>query len=189
MEKYTNKHKKELFEKINILSKTEHEEIYKILKKNEDIDNNISFSKNKNGVFFNLSDINDNIYELLNSFVSYCINNKKNLDDYDKKINECKINNNYANIISTNSNAFSHESIINNKVINEDWNNIIPDPKSIQKISNYVEKMMSDIDKVGKKKVNIKFNNAKKKFSKKIFNDKKFDIEGFKDLDYEPYVI
>lgn len=190
MEKYTNKHKKYLFEKINILSKTEHEEIYKILKKynNENTANIICFSKNKNGVFFNLSDVNDIMYEELDNFVSYCINNKKNLDDYDKKINECKINNNYNNIIHINFDTFPKEHAIHDKIEQEDWNNIITDSKSIQKVANYVEKMMVDRDKIGKKKINVKFNNAKKKFSKKIYSDKKFDIEGFKDLDYEPYI-
>ena len=45
--KFTNKFKKSLFEKINNLSSTEHEEIYKII-----TSNSINISKNKNGVFF-----------------------------------------------------------------------------------------------------------------------------------------
>lgn len=185
MNKYTNKHKKQLFEKINILSKTEHEEIYKIVKKHD----NITFSKNKNGIFFNLSDINDEMYEELDNFVTYCINNKKDLDDYDKKINECKINNNYNNIIHINLDTMPQEHALIEKMEFEDWNKIICDSKSILKVSTYVEKLMTDRDKIGKKKINVKFNNAKKKFAKKIYNEKKFDSDGSKDLELESYYL
>jgi len=181
---YTNKHKKQLFEKITNLSKTEHEEIFKIVKKNAEI----NFSKNKNGVFFNLSDISDSMYEELDNFVTYCINNKKNLDDYDKKINECKINNNYNNIINANNLDFNlQENILIEKMLLEDWNNIISDSKSIQRVTSYVEKLMNDRDKILKKKTNVKFNNAKKKFAKKTYNDKKFESD-LKDLEQENYL-
>ena len=100
----TNKQKKNLFEKINSLSKTEHEEIYKIIQThNNTVESKILFSKNKNGIFFNLSEIDDKLYEQLEHFVNFCIANKKNLDDYDKKINECKLSNNYNYI---NNNVF-----------------------------------------------------------------------------------
>jgi energy-converting hydrogenase A subunit M len=49
---YTNKFKKNLFNKIEGLDKVEHEEIYKILMKNDD---NVQLTKNSNGIFFNLS--------------------------------------------------------------------------------------------------------------------------------------
>lgn len=183
--KYGNKHKKQLFSKINSLSKTEHDEIYKILKESSDI----IFSKNKNGVFFNLSEVSDTLYERIDNFVDYCINNKKNLDDYDQKINECKINNNYANIIRINLNDLPNEDIDAIKD-GEDWNNIITDPKSVQRVSNYVEKLMSDKDKVGKKKMNVKFSNAKKKYAKRVTLDtKKIDTEISLDLEQEPYLL
>lgn len=195
MEKYSNKQKKNLFEKISSLSKTEHEEIYKILIKHNSNNpkQNINFSKNKNGVFFNLSCITDELFEQLDNFVNYCISNQKNLDDYDKKINECKINNNYNNIIHINFETMPKEHIELQKIASEieDWNAIISDAKSIQRVSNYVEKLMTDRDKVGKKKVNAKFNNAKKKFSKKVYNDqtKKIEVDGVEDLEVEPYLV
>jgi hypothetical protein len=184
MNKYTNKNKKQLFEKINTLSKTEHEEIYKIVRKNNDI----TFSKNKNGIFFNLSDISDSMYEELDNFVTYCINNKKNLDDYDKKINECKINNNYNNIIHINLDTLPQENALIEKMELEDWNKIILDSKAIQKVSTYVEKLMNDRDKICKKKNNVKFNNAKKKFAKKIYSEKKIENDVSKDLEIESYL-
>lgn len=186
MEKYTidksNKNKKLLFEKINLLSKTEHEEIYKIVKKFE----TISFSKNKNGIFFNLSDINDEIYDEIHNFVVYCINNKQSLDDYDKKMNECKINNNYTNIINVNLDSLAKDHKKNEA---ERLNTIIIEPKSIQKISNYIERITNDKDKICKKRINIKFNNAKKKYANKNNNEKKIDIENMKELQQEEYII
>lgn len=191
MEKYTNKHKKTLFEKISALSKTEHEEIYKILKNfNSQVENSenlINFSQNKNGVFFNLSDITDDLYDELDNFVNYCINNKKNLDDYDKKINECKINNNY-NIMHVNFDTMPQEHNEREKEL-ENINNVVTDPKSIQKVVNYIEKLLIDKDKVMKKNNNMKFNNAKKYYSKKIIYDKKIENDGFKDLELESYII
>jgi len=195
IDKYSNKQKKILFEKITSLSKTEHEEIYKILLKFNATDktNNICFSRNKNGVFFNLSGINDALYEQLDNFVNYCISNQKNLDDYDKKINECKINNNYTNIIHINFETMpkKHVEIEKNASEAEDWNLILTDAKSIQRVSNYVEKLMLDRDRIGKKKVNIKFNIAKKKFAKKVYTEpnKKFDTDTITTLTPEPYLI
>ena len=165
----TNKQKKLLFEKINLLSKTEHEEIYKIL----NLNSSIKFSRNRNGVFFNLSEVDDVLYEQLESFIDFCITNKKDLDDYDKKINECKINNNYNIFNTVNENSVDQE----NEKDNEDWNSIISEPKSVQRVSSYIERLIADRDNTCKKKLNIKFNNAKKKFSKKIISDRKTDTE------------
>jgi hypothetical protein len=129
------------------------------------------------------------LFEELDNFVTYCINNKKDLDDYDKKINECKINNNYNNIIHINIENSVAKEELNQEKPTEDWNNIIVDPKSVQRVANYVEKLMADRDRIGKKKINAKFNNARKKFAKKVISDKKIDVEGFKDLECEPYLV
>lgn len=189
--RYTNKHKKQLFEKIDSLSKTEHEEIYKILKdfsmKSEE--SSIKFSKNKNGIFFNLSDIADELYDELDKFVQYCTNNKKDLDDYDKRINECKINNNFTNIIHLNLETMPRdESNFHHVKKNVDWN-AVAEPKSVQKVANYIERLMTDNDNVGKKNVNAKFNNAKKKYAKRVACEKKIDSEGIRDLVTESYLI
>ena len=183
----TNKHKKQLFAKINSLCKTEHEEIYKIIRKyNHDNQSNpIAFSQNRNGIFFNLSDIEDALYLELDKFVDFCITNKKDLDDYDKKINECKINNNY-NSIQNNSEA---KQVDEEQDKPEDWNAIISDPRSVQRVSSYIERLVNDRDKSSKKKINVKFNNAKKKFSKKIVNEKKIDGDNIQSLNQEHYLI
>lgn len=191
-QKYCNKKKKSLYERICLLSKTEHEEIYKILKVyNMSNVQRINFSYNKNGIFFNLSGIEDSLFEQLENFVNYCINNQKDLDDYDKKINECKINNNFNNIIHINFETMPKETELIRKqnAETEDWNQVLTDAKSIQRVSHYVEKLMSDRDRIGRKKVNAKFNNAKKKFGKKIYGSeigKKFEVD---ELQLENYII
>jgi hypothetical protein len=190
---YTNKHKKRLFEKINSLSKTEHEEIYKIIQMfnskhtEEDGDIQVSLSKNKNGVFFNLTEISDELFEEIDAFVTYCINNTKDLDDYDKKINECKYNNTILHINLDNMPKDELQSVRDKE--EDDWNTILKDNVSQQKVVTFIEKLMSDRDKVGKKKMNVKFNNAKKKYAKRVTNEKKIDGDGFKDLEIEPYLL
>ncbi len=177
---YNNKFRKNLFEKINVMTKTEHEEIFKIIKENN---STISYSKNKNGVFFNLSSLNDQTIDKINKFVDYCISNKQELDDYDKKINECKIHNSFANIVSL-------EDIPKIKTDNsEDWNQLVTDSKSIQKITTFIEKVMNDQEKITKKKINQKFSNAKKKYSKKVCIERKFETEDNIELNIDSYVI
>jgi len=168
-----NKRRKVLFERIGYLSKTEHEEIFKILKSN----NITSYSKNRNGVFFNLSNISVDVLEEIEAFVEYCHNNKKYLDDYEQKINECKINNNYTNIVSA-----PPEFVVLGKQ-EDDWSAVLQDSKNETKIQSFIERMASDRDRIGKKKVNIRFNNAKKRYSKKIQSDTRYEI--LQELDYE----
>jgi hypothetical protein len=182
MSKYSNKEKKNLLLDINTLSKTEHDEIYRILLN----ENKITFSKNKNGVFFNLSNIDDDLFVKLENFVQYCMNNKKDLDDYDKKINECKLNggHKYNNIIQLNLNNLPKDLMEESK---EDWSTTV-DSKSIQRLSNYIERIMDSKDKTCKR-TNVKFNNAKKKYAKRVIQDKKFDAKVLKDLEIEDYLV
>jgi hypothetical protein len=167
---YNNKFRKLLFEKIINLSITEHEEIFKMIKLND-----INFSQNKNGIFFNLSTIDDKVIKEIHNFVGYCITNKTELDKYENKLNECKINNNFENIMPIlPKQPCLIEYSVKTKDIDDNWNilNSI-DSKKLAKIAIFVEKMGTDRDKIGKKKLNVKFHNARKKYSKKIFNDKR----------------
>jgi hypothetical protein len=172
------------------MTKTEHEEIFKIIR---DKNSDLNYSKNKNGVFLNLSSLSDETIHDVNNFVTYCINNKKELDDYDKKINECKINNS-LNLSSYDGSGNDNCDTdgINDPEMNDktqDWNSLVPDSKSIQKISQFIEKLMTDHDKIGKKKVNQKFSNAKKKYSKKICVERKFETEDNTELNSDNYLI
>ena len=178
---YNNKFRKALFEKINGMTKTEHEEIFKIIRSNN---NDAGYSKNKNGVFFNMSSLDSGTISKIDNFVEYCMKNKKDLDDYDKKINECKINNNLVHIVPR-----GLEDVTKPIIQTEDWASIANEPKSIQKITQFIEKLMTDYEKIGKKKVNQKFSNAKKKYSKKACVERKFETEDNVEVVPDVYLI
>jgi hypothetical protein len=180
---YSNRQKKILFDKINCLSSTEHEEIYRIISLNS-----INTSKNKNGIFFNLSSIEDKVIQEIETFVDYCISNKEQLDEYDKRLNECKINNNYSQIVNMNINLenLNHNNI--SDVVKDNWNKA-KTCKSYTKFVYFTEKMLEEKEKMHNRKMNSKFTNAKKKFSKKIINEKKIDFDQNDELTCDAYII
>lgn len=183
--KYTNKERKVLFEKINSLSSTEHEEIYRIVS-----EHSINVSKNKNGVFFNLSSVDDDIIAKIDAFVTYCVSNKEHLDEYDKRLNECKMSNKYGKLVNMNvklEDLVQPENPLDNQ--KDDWAKVKLDTRGAAKISQLLDKMQEDRDKLHVKRVNSKFINAKKRFSKRIVSDKKFDFEHLTELEQEDYLI
>jgi hypothetical protein len=196
---YTNKQRKALFDKINNLSSTEHEEILKIIKSH-----NVSYSRNKNGVFFNLSSLEDNVIDDIDRFVTYCMSNKKDLDEYDKIINECKMNNCIDSILPTISditafpgaeftgtddcctNVVGKACLVKTSLGMMGKAQVPVQPVSkiddivVDKFIKFADKFTQEKDKIGRKKLNLKFNNAKKRFSKK--NERKIDNENISDI-------
>ena len=160
---YNTKFRKLLLEKIISLSRTEHEEIFKIINRE-----NIAISSNRNGVFFNLSSLSDQLIEEIDKFVTFCHYNKKDLDDYDKKINECKVNN-VINILDNPENVINIEETTTESEKNdwEDLVSILP-KKSQVKLQNFITNVQQDREKISKKS-NNGFNNARKRYGKKIF--------------------
>jgi hypothetical protein len=180
---YSNRQKKILFDKINCLSSTEHEEIYRIININS-----INTSKNKNGIFFNLSSVEDKVIQEIETFVDYCISNKEQLDEYDKRLNECKINNNYSQIVNMNINLENLNQNNSSDVVKDNWNKA-KTCKSYTKFVYFTEKMLEEKEKMHNRKMNSKFTNAKKKFSKKIVNEKKIDFDQNDELTVDAYII
>lgn len=189
---YNNKQRKVLYDKINTLSGTEHEEIFKIVKSH-----GISFSQNKNGIFFNLSVLTDEIVKEIENFVSYCMSNKQELDEYDKIINECKMSNHLKMPVSTQLNTSlggmgRMEVDANPKktglLQSASWNNLKLHEGVVEKFVKFVDRMNADKEKVCKKKINLKFNNAKKRYSKKL-SERKVEIEQEDLLTQESYII
>lgn len=183
--KYTNKEKRVLFDKINSLSSTEHEEIFRIIS-----DHSINVSRNKNGVFFNLSSVGDEIIAKIDAFVCYCVSNKEHLDEYDKRLNECKMSNKYGKLI--NMNVRLEDLVLPEQIVGhqkDDWSKVKLDTRGAAKISHLLDKMQEDRDKLHIKRVNSKFINAKKRYSKRIVSDKKIDFEQLIELEQEHYLI
>jgi hypothetical protein len=77
--------RKRLLEKINHLGATEHMEILKIVN-----DHGVPTTENKNGVFFNMTTLTPEAFHVVEEFVTYCYDNKIELDKYDQKLHECK---------------------------------------------------------------------------------------------------
>lgn len=184
--RYNNKFRKLLFDKINSLSSTEHEEIYRVISTHS-----INTSKNKNGVFFNLSGIDDDVIQQIDTFVNYCISNKQELDEYDKRLNECKLNNKYSEIVNMNLNLKLEQLVgVEQKIKpKDDWSKVKLDNKSSTRFNILIDKHNEDRDKLHMKKLNSKFINAKKKYSKRIITDKKFEYENVIELTQDPYLL
>jgi hypothetical protein len=185
-ETYTSKQKRHILERINMLTSTEHEEILRIVKKHM-----VSFSQNKNGVFFNLSILPTHIIQEIDNFVTYCIANKKELDEYDKIINECKMNNKLDGmipVISTSLSNMAKNSDEANAIIDKrkGWSRVKVDNIVMDKFVRFADRVISEREKLCKKKMNVKFNNAKKKYAKKV--EKKMD-ELHDELVEEAYII
>lgn len=183
-----NRQKKHLLEKINRLSVTEHDEIFKMMRAN-----NIPFTQNKNGVFFNLTMVSSDVLERTEQFVDYCIKNKKELDEYDKKLNECKLSNKYDKIWMVSAADAPGEArplgAVLTETKQEDWQAVMQEIRSSEKLTSFVELLENNIDRIAKKKTNTKFANAKKRYARRLNTEKKFEAELPNNLEAEEYVV
>jgi len=76
--------RKQFLEDLKILNKSEKEEIFRILKDNDSI-----FSENSNGIFFDVSKLSNDAFELMLKFIDFC---KKNRKDFEiREIEEKKV--------------------------------------------------------------------------------------------------
>lgn len=83
---YTVRQRRQLMQRTQDLGPTEHEEIFKIIR-----DCDVEHTQNNNGVFVNLTRVSDDVVDRVRRFVDFCIENKQDLDAYDKRLNECKL--------------------------------------------------------------------------------------------------
>lgn len=169
---FSKKYLKLLFERINTLSSTEHEEILKIISTHD-----THYSKNKNGVFFNLSALKESVIKEIDDFVTYCVSNKQQLDEYDKKLNECKLSNNFQSMLPQRHNL-ADMGKKKEEPAAPTWADIVVDESTVDKFVKYVDKMNQERDKIGKKKASMKYNTAKKRYAKRVVVERKFDNEG-----------
>ncbi len=186
---YGNRYKKALLQKIQGLTETEHMELFKILQRHH-----VPYTRNTNGVFFNLTSIPDDLIHEIDHFISFCMDNTRRLDEYDKRINDCKISKNYNEFGDVNSESQDSQTLtlfMETKLQikqNSEWNSLIQISERSEKIATFIESMFSG-NSTTKKKCNIKFNVAKKKYSKKIGGDKKIDYESESSLIKDVYIL
>ena len=64
--------RRQLYENLGMLVKSEQIEIFKILRKNEE-----NYTENSNGIFFDVLTINEKTYEEMNSFMDFCLKTRQ----------------------------------------------------------------------------------------------------------------
>lgn len=76
-----------LLQRVALLGQTEHQEILNILS----CSGHISTTRNNNGVFIDLGTVPESLLEEIRLFVDYCHHNKKHIDDYNNRLVECRL--------------------------------------------------------------------------------------------------
>ena len=150
--------KKVLSDKINHLGPTEHLEIFKIVK-----DHGVPFSENKNGVFFNLTSLSKEIYVKIDEFVEYCCDNKKELDEYDLKLQECKYNSHNKSRL-----MLPHCGVRDPQPKRENTKDMLDIVDKGELIQDFIQKLNIAQEKIASKRVNSKYMVAKKRFTKRV---------------------
>lgn len=185
---FTTRDKKKLMEKVEDLSSTEHEEIFKLLRSYD-----VQFSQNKSGMFINLKQVSNIVLTKVDQFVDFCIRNNSELDEYDKRIIECKLKNNFDALDQNRTERKQLNDIIcaeNHKKTEENWQKVIVQNKEDIRVANFASMLEESLEGVHKKKGSMKYVNAKKKFARRIVNtERKIDYEMANALDVEPYII
>jgi hypothetical protein len=145
------KEKKELVNKIIKLLPIQQKEIFNIFNKN-----NINYTKNNNGVFINITNIDDVIVKEIENYMNYIKHNNVRLEKIETKC-ESIIN--------------SASTDINNiyKIVNfEEFKNL----KDLSKL----EKIKNDINTKKKKEYHLKFINTMKKYQRLLYVNNDFDL-------------
>lgn len=75
--------RKQFCKEIETLSRSEMEEIYRILRRTGG-----EFSENSNGIFFDVGSLPAEVFEALWKFLQFCKSNAKDLEQRSKVINE-----------------------------------------------------------------------------------------------------
>lgn len=160
--------KRQLMDKINMLGCTEHHEIYQIIQ-----GDGINYSENTNGVFFNLTTIPEPTFSKIETFVNYCYENKIELDEYDKKLSECKFRN---SITTFNSNTI--QSSINEPIDKKErWRELMEVADKSSLVKEFVDKLSCNTEKHLNKRVGTRFAMARKKYAKRSPKDIEYKDE------------
>ena len=64
--------RKQFFENLKILVKSEYEEIFRILKKNHE-----DYTENSNGIFFDVVAVSETTFEQFQEYMHFCLENRR----------------------------------------------------------------------------------------------------------------
>lgn len=156
--------KKKIIDIVKNLSKLEYFEIFEILKKD-----NCSYSENKNGIFINLNNVNEDTIDKIFNFINFIKHKKEELIKHEEVINNAKKN--------INSNTKTIEIKIENLKEEEIEENIFEDNnyQNENNNSNYLF-FSSDEDEDIENKITLKKKNIIKKT--KIIKNKNIKQQG-----------
>jgi Bromodomain extra-terminal - transcription regulation len=73
--------RRKLWEGIKSLIKSEQEELYRILKRNE-----VEITENTNGIFFDVGKLSQSIITEIEKFLQFCSQNRINFEERDKEM-------------------------------------------------------------------------------------------------------
>lgn len=197
----TNKQRRQLADQIGSLSATEHAELYRMLKHGSplkgDVESNptdevFEYTRNANGVFFNLTDLAPDQFAKVRDFVSFCVGNNKRLDAYDQEMYERKMFHNRGNT-TTSENERTNAVIPAGRPLPEcfeggngtndvenDWTQSLETKiKAPDRLCRFIERMFrgqesvvaaSEVDTNAQKKTNqaTTFVNARKRYAKRV---------------------
>ncbi len=155
------KDKKELVYKINNLLPIQQNEIFNIFKINK-----FNYTKNNNGIFINITNINDKLLNEINNYINFIGHNQERLETIE---NTC-------------------ENIYNNT--NDDSNNIYKiinfvEFTNLKNLTN-LEKIKNDMNSKKKKEYHLKFINTMKKYQRLLYvnNDLDYNVNELSKMDY-----
>ena len=151
--------KKRLIQNIEKLSKLELKEVFLLLKNKK-----IEYSINKNGIFINLKNFDEELIKELQTYVLFCKNNKIFLE------NNIKTNNNLIKNYNKNNIDLIHNFI--------EYTNL----KNLY----VIEKISINFKKKKKKENHMKFINIIKKYNRILLNTTDNELN-LNELSYEKY--
>lgn len=177
--KYSSQFKKQLTTRVEACSLTEQAEIFKIIK---DL---CVFTQNKNGIFLNLTNIDDSIIDKIVDYVSFSQQNKSDFAEHDKKVNEFKL---IQSVPET-----TLKSILSDGC-KDDWEKLVTDAKNNEKVQKFVNQLnisrntqaKPNTDPLVKRGPSL-FSNACKKFARRAMSTKKNEHDFVNELVIESF--
>jgi hypothetical protein len=77
--------RKRIFDTIKILTKPEHEDLFRILKKTRE-----NYTENSNGIFFDLQTISEECYLKIKEYIDFCVKNRQEHENRLKELDELR---------------------------------------------------------------------------------------------------
>lgn len=177
----------------------------------------IGFTQNRNGVFLNFKKVPPETVVQIEKFVDFCNLNRPDLDEYDKRIKECKLNKDISKVIQMSGTSQGNDNVLASNILNDtfiqpppattnslldviaretknhakktEWLDVLKECKEKERVSHYVDSLENNFSKIHKKKTcNMKYANAKKKYARRIVAEKKFDADLVSNLEQESYL-